>query len=281
MDVRAILVPYDSGAHNARMGRGPHAIMHAGFVDRLVSDGHRVHITELRAPGAVLSAEVATSFALQRDVADAVRAARVSNEFPVVLSGNCNTAVGTVGALGTPAVCWFDAHADFNTPETTTSGFLDGMAVSMLVGDCWQGMVQGSGCSLLPIEHLVLLGTRDVDPAEGNRMKARSVASFDAARISANDHLPALARAREAAETAYVHVDLDVLDPTSGRANSYAVPNGLSLDTLHRVIGTIGEHFDIGALALTAYDPEYDPERRVARAAVEIASRLLLSLRET
>jgi len=68
-------------------------------------------------------AEIRTAFELMTALAGAVRAARAAGRFPLVLAGNCNTAVGTLGGLGSdaaPAVLWFDAHADFNTPETTT-----------------------------------------------------------------------------------------------------------------------------------------------------------------
>ena len=62
--------------------------------------------------------------------------------FPVVLAGNCNSYVGTLAGLETDraGVSWFDAHGDFNTPETTTTGFLDGMGLAMASGRCWKAM---------------------------------------------------------------------------------------------------------------------------------------------
>jgi arginase family enzyme len=66
-----------------------------------------------------------------------------------VLSGNCNTAVGTISGLGTSdlGVVWFDAHADFNAPETTTTGFTDGIGLAVAVGHCWKAMVPDRGLS--------------------------------------------------------------------------------------------------------------------------------------
>src|SRR5204863_505993 len=69
----------------------------------------------------------------------AVRTVRASGQFPVVLSGNCNSAVGTLSGL-TPArraVCWFDAHGYCNSPDTTATGFLDGMGLATVLGLCW------------------------------------------------------------------------------------------------------------------------------------------------
>src|SRR5439155_21217551 len=74
-----------------------------------------------------------------RRIAVAVRAVRAAGQFPVVLSGNCNSAVGTLSGL-TPArraVFWFDAHGDCNTPDTTATGFLDGMGLATVLGLCW------------------------------------------------------------------------------------------------------------------------------------------------
>ena len=64
-----------------------------------------------------------------------------AERFPLVLAGNCNAAVGVVAGLGPgAAVLWCDAHADFNTPETTTGGFLDGMGLATVTGRCWTSM---------------------------------------------------------------------------------------------------------------------------------------------
>src|SRR5215212_10088051 len=139
MNVSIIAVPFDSGQRDARMGRGPAALLGAGLAAQLERTGATVTVTFVDLPPSTFCSEITAAFALQSEVARHVASARAEGAFPIVLAGNCNTAVGTVsGMLAArdvmPVVCWFDAHADFNTPETTTSGFLDGMAVSMLTG---------------------------------------------------------------------------------------------------------------------------------------------------
>jgi arginase len=196
-----------------------------------------------------------------------------------VLSGNCNSAVGTVsglvaGGAPPPAVCWFDAHGDFNTPETTTSGFFDGMALAMLSGRCWPLLAASvPGFRAVPASHVVLVGARDVEPAEEALLAAAAIPRVMPADLA---RLPTVLGAMPAAVSeAYLHVDLDVLDPSVGRANAFAVGGGLTLEALHGAIARIRQRFRIGAMALSAYDPAGDPDRRVAHAAVDLAVRLV------
>jgi arginase len=108
--------------------------------------GHQTRVEYIEA-GSDAPAEIRTAFELNRVVAERVRDAREAHALPVVLAGNCMTAVGTLAGLGgTPAVLWFDAHGDFNTPETTASGFLDGMALAMLTGRCWANLTRTVHC---------------------------------------------------------------------------------------------------------------------------------------
>src|SRR6266699_5630562 len=140
MDIQLLLVPYDSGQRGWRCGAGPEHLVRAGLPAHLQRQGHivtAIHIIE--DDPAYPPAEIRTAFELARRLASTVRSVRTAGHFPLVLSGNCNTAVGTLSGL-TPArraTFWFDAHGDCNTPETTTSGFLDGMGLAMTMGLCW------------------------------------------------------------------------------------------------------------------------------------------------
>ena len=100
MVVQLLLVPYDTARRGWRSGAGPEHLIRAGLVDHLRSSGHTVadlQVIESNSGGA--PAEIATAFDLMRQVAVAVRAARAAGRFPVVLGGNCNTAVGTLSGL--------------------------------------------------------------------------------------------------------------------------------------------------------------------------------------
>jgi arginase len=263
--VDIIVAPYDSGLRSVRMGRGPEALLAAGLVERLERRGAtvRTNMVEVDTAPHGIPSEIASAFALQREVAQYVAAARARDAFPLVLSGNCSSAVGTVGGMmhtmpEPPLVCWFDAHADFNTPETTTSGFLDGMALAMLTGRCWQSMTRTIPFFRpVPEPQVVLIGARHEDAGErvlldGARIHRVSAAELPAGLTEALSALPS--RLGEA----YVHVDLDVIDPSVGRANGWATPGGLTADALREAIRQVAARVTIGAAALTAYDPDYD-----------------------
>ena len=106
------------------------------------------------------SNEIGACFQLIRRVRERVDAARRAGAFPVVLSGSCCVAaLGVVAAMDErePGVVWFDAHGDFNTPETTTFGYFDGMGLSVLTGSAWQAMYRTvPGAKPLPESAIVL-----------------------------------------------------------------------------------------------------------------------------
>src|SRR5256714_5954536 len=165
MHVRLIVVPYDSGHRAVRMGAGPLKLAAAG--DRLRVRGTEVTTAEVEAP-AGFRTEIGTMFALHRAVAAEVRGAITKGAFPVVLSGNCGSAVGAVAGAGAgTGIAWFDGHGDFNTPETTVSGFLDGMALAVATGRCFGPMAR-SVPGFIPVAErdAFLVGSRHVDPAE-------------------------------------------------------------------------------------------------------------------
>ena len=150
MKIQFLLVPYDSGRREWRMGRGPSYLLRHGVGSSLRALGHEVDAEYvepggLDGPNPPASAEIATSFSLYRQVAVRARAARANGALPIVLGGNCGVTLGAIAAAtmsgrGDLGVLWLDAHADFNTPETTVSGFLDGMGLAVLTGRCWRSL---------------------------------------------------------------------------------------------------------------------------------------------
>ncbi len=135
MDIDLLVVPYDSAHRGERMGAGPEALVAAGLPARLERLGHSVRTIVIEPPHDSWQAEIRTAFELASVLALAVRTARAEHRLPLILSGNCFVSLGVCAGLGTESnVLWADAHADFNTPETTIGGFLDGMALATLTG---------------------------------------------------------------------------------------------------------------------------------------------------
>jgi arginase len=282
MDLRVITVPYDSGRRDERMGAGPGRLLAEGLAEVLGRAGHGVECEAVALPDDVFPAEPAAGFELNRQLAGRVRAGGAAGALPVVLAGNCLTAVGTLGGLtlggaspGRLGVLWFDAHGDFNTPETTTGGFVDGMALAVATGHCWRSLAATvPGFQPVAERRVTLVGTRDLDPAEATRLAASEITVVRAA-ATAHELAPRLAALAADVDGLYVHLDLDVLDPGEGRANQYATPDGLGLDALVAALETAAAALPLRAVALTAYDPAGDPDGRVAAAAARCLAALV------
>ena len=281
-DVRIIAAPYDSGHRGLRMGVGPEHLVERGLAGTLRSDGRIPSLVDVRPTGEP-AAEVATAFELDGLVSAEVGGAISAGEFPLVLSGNCNTSVGTISGSSPEGlgVVWFDAHADFNTPETTTTGFTDGMGLAIAVGHCWKALAGGvPGFSPVAESSVVLAGIRAVEPLEEERLGASNVAVVGAEGIrrAGLGHLEtALDGLKTRVRRVYVHLDLDVLDPDAvGRANEFAPEGGLGVGELETALGMIRTRFTVAAAGIASYDPAFDVEDRVLGAAFGCA-RLLAS----
>lgn len=195
----------------------------------------------------------------------------------IVLAGACLSALGSCAGMRSKegSVVWLDAHADFNTPETTSSGLLDGMALATLTGRCWHALTARiPGFRPVPEASVDLVGARDLDDAEAALLEGSAIRRW--AVEAAEDFAESVFR-QEMEET-YVHLDLDVLDPSVGRANRLAVPGGLSGDALEALFASLGRHAPVGILGLTAYDPAEDESGGAAAAAVR-AVRALVAAR--
>lgn len=281
--IRAILVPYDSGHRDARMGAGPEHLLENGLEDELRSVHREVRATVVESQS-VLPAEVATTFELDRHIAQEVRAAIRRGEFPLVLSGNCNSAVGTMSGTGADelGIIWFDAHADFNTPETTTTGFSDGMGLAIAVGHCWTAMAASvPGFSPLPEANLVLVGIRDTEPAEQERLEDSDVTVVGVGLLRETGVADALSTAlgdlHARVDRVYIHLDLDVLDPEKlAPANEFAVPGGLVREEVEEAIRLVHERFTVAAAGIASYDPAFDAEGAILRAGSALARTLVV-----
>jgi arginase len=278
LTVRLLLVPYDTALRDWRCGAGPGHLLERGLEDHLRGLGIELAgVDVIEDDPGLEPAEVRTAFALMRRVAVAVRGARSAGEFPLVLGGNCNVAVGALSAL-TPAdrrVFWFDAHGEFNTPESTTTGFLDGMGLSIAAGRCWAGMAASvPGFEPVAGRDTCLLGTRALDPEESDLLREAGVVVVPPADVT--EPLPEPLATPAAGSVAYVHVDLDVLDPDRvGRANGHPAEGGITATELTDALRAIRARFPIGAATIASYAPEYDADGRIARAAFAALEALL------
>jgi len=270
---RVILSPYDSGHCRKRMGCGPERIFESGLKGLFSRIGVQFDSEEV-APDHPFPAEINSAFQLARKISERVHTCRAARVFPIVLSGNCNAAVGTVSGCGaeTTGIVWFDGHGEAATPETTRSGFLDGMPISILVGHAWHTLAKSvPGFSPIPGDRIVLFGARDLEPAECTLLEESGVQQM-ATVEQLKKILPTLAKN---VENFYLHVDLDVLDPRVATSNQWTPPGGIGLEVLIQAINEVKGHANIGALGIASYDPEVDGDGRALAAAVAVTEAVL------
>jgi arginase len=265
------------------MGAGPEHFIKSGLVQLLQDEGYEVQVETVEAESS-FRAEIKTAFELCRLLAERVREAYSKGIFPLVLSGNCNNSLGTLAGLveSNLAMIWFDAHGDFNTPETVESSFLDGMGMAIAAGRCWRKIAATiPGFRPLPDANIIHVGGRDFDPEETLLLESSGIGVIKAETIRRSSMRVALEASLEAlrarVQKVYVHVDLDVLDPAETPANSYAgrVPNGLAVEQIEQAIRIIGERFPICASTVASYDPQYDKNGQTFQAGVRIVKSIL------
>ncbi len=260
---RLIYVPYDSGRMGERFGRGPLVARDAGLAARL--DGALAVSEQVVTHGGFFPTEAAVAFDLAGRIGRAVDRSKDAGVFPVVIAGNCLSSLGTVAGMGgrRRGVVWFDAHGDFNTPDTTITGFLDGMAAAILVGEAWLAAA-GRVAGFRPVERadLLFIGARDLDPEERARLADPPVAVFsgDDVRTRRPALDAAIAALGQRCDSVYVHVDMDVTEPDPVPANEFAVPGGLSDAEIAGLLDTIAAAVPLAAAGVTAYDPGLDPD---------------------
>ena len=216
--------------------------------------------------------ELAVATPTLRAMADRLDQVFRAGQLPTTASSRCAVALATLPVVAAhrpdAVVVWFDAHADLNTPDDTTTGYLGGMAYSGPLG-MWDSRL-GAG---LASENAVLVGARDLDPAEQQLIDSGTVSLAEVGPTMADD-----LRRVVAGRPVYVHIDCDVLDAGTVPTD-YLVPDGMTLDDLAATAAVLAESevvgIEIGELESapdTAVPPTYvkalldalDPLLRIA-----------------
>lgn len=276
MNIALIAVPYDSGHRKYRMGRGPGALLDAGLSARISAAGHSVSLVEVDGPDWA-PAEVKTGFALCREVADGVRSAISEGALPIVLTGNCLMQVGVLAGIGSRStgLVWLDAHGDLNTPETTNSGFLDGMALAVAAGWCWNNLAHGlQGFEPVSAGRIVLVGARDLDPPEHALIAKHGIRHVTPEGATRKGWVSSVQECVDGCDRISVHLDLDVLDPSVCSVNALQAAEGLRENQVVELLDALMASAKVAALTVSAYDPEVDPDGRTP----DVVERLITSV---
>lgn len=159
--------------------------------------------------------------AVNQAIADVVKAH--TDKIPVVFASDCTSCLGVVKGLEAhqPAILWYDSHGDFNTPETSPSGFLGGMPLAALVGRGNEHLMQDMELSPLSEADVIVTDVRNLDPEEGEMMRSSDVTIYAKVDDLLTASLPA--------KPLYIHFDTDVVDSADMPAMNYPEPDGPSL----------------------------------------------------
>jgi arginase len=244
------------------MGVGADVLAHDEELHRLLREAGWAPTVEAVGAADPAAGEVARTFELLRALADQVARAVARGAFPLVCAGGCLSASGTVAGVGADGigVVWLDAHADLDDPEDNVSGFLDVMALSLLTGACWRAQRETiPHFAAVPEDRVSLIGARDLAPYQRAKLERSAV------------HTGGLG---ELGPRTYLHIDLDVLDTSEGRANHHAAPGGPSLAEVLALVDDVFAWSTVVGAALTAYDPSADRDDRILAAARTIAARI-------
>jgi arginase len=297
MRIRLIDVPMDFGANRRGVDMGPSALRQAGMKTTLADLGHHVeeekravkvpiadHADEGDPRVKFLEPIVEGCTTLAHLVVDAMAA----DAFPLVMGGDHSIAVGTLAGLGAHyrktgqswGVVWIDAHADFNTPETSPSGNIHGMslAASAGLGQPELTLLGGDFRKIDPA-HVVIIGARDIDGGEKQNLRNAGVTVFtmadidrlgmgEVARRTLADHLGTV-------DVLHISFDVDALDPEFAPGVGTPVRGGLTYRELHFLMETLCTDGRAASAEVVEVNPILDVRNQTAQTAVEMLASLL------
>ncbi|MEZ0322666.1 MAG: arginase [Thermus sp.] len=288
MERVAILgVPMDLGAGRRGVDMGPSALRYARLAEELEALGLAVEdLGDVRVPVAETLRRKGLRLGGENYLEEIRQAALELKErlrslpegvFPIVLGGDHSLSMGSVSGVAREplGVVWVDAHADFNTPETSPSGNIHGMPLAVLCGLGHPRLTEAF--QAVDPKRVVLVGVRSLDPGEKRLLREMGVTVYTMHEV---DRLGVARIAEEVLERLaglplHVSLDADVLDPTLAPGVGTPVPGGLSYREAHLLMEILAQSGRVRSLDLVEVNPILDERNRTAEMMVGLASSLL------
>ncbi|MCU4799510.1 arginase [Halobacteria archaeon HArc-gm2] len=291
--VRILGVPMDLGADRRGVDMGPSAIRYAGLADQLEAtgltcvDGGDVAVPrpEERDPDASQPADGQAKFLAETEtvtgrVADAVSDAVSAGHLPLVLGGDHSIAIGSVAGAADGddlGILWFDAHGDFNTPQTTPSGNVHGMSLAAILG---VGPFEDVPWAVTPgidPANVALVGLRDLDDEEKRLIRESDVTAYTMSDIDdrgVTDVVDdAITVATEGTDGVHVSLDMDWLDPTEAPGVGTPVRGGVSYREAHVAMEYVADVGDqLRSFELVEVNPILDQHNQTAELGCELVA---------
>jgi arginase len=272
-------VPTALGGHLAGMEVAPAGLRAGGLLDRVRERPGLRDVELLDAgdvpiepgfrpdpdPRAKNRAAIREFLPRERDVvAQVIGGEAVAQTRLLIIGGDCTAHAGATAGIKRAfpgrrfAIAWFDAHGDFNTPDTTPSGNVWGMPFAMLLGRGDPDLVAAADAPSIAEEDAALLGGQVLDETESRMLAASRVATFGAGMLGDEAGIAALdGWARSVARRVdgiYIAVDMDCLDASGGWAVTMPEPDGLALVTAVAAVRTLAAAMPVvgfGATGIT------------------------------
>jgi arginase len=207
---------------------------------------------------------------VQRAIAEYVENAARRGHRPVIIAGDCCASIGVAAGLQRagfdPVLVWLDAHGDFNTWETTPSGFIGGMPLAMLVGRGEQTLMHAVGVRPFEEDRVILTDARDLDPDEKQALQDSRVNLVTDFRAMCDHPL--------ASQPLWIHFDVDLVNPDDAPAMSYRAPGGPSAALVRTLFHTLAQTARIVAVSVSTWNPELDPDGRTQSVCMELLENL-------
>jgi arginase len=246
---RFVVVPQWQGSPSTR------AMLLRDGAEAIAGDLPRAATTVLDVPmeaGDAQGTGIARLSAVRRTAALVDEALSKASERTVVIGGDCSVSVAAAAhhAAGDLAVVWIDAHADLNDTGSSPSGSLAGMALRALVG----GVPDALATPAVAPERVVLVGARERDAAED-----AFIAEHRIRHLTENDLADpgalAAAVAATGASRVYVHLDLDVLDPSEFTGSAWGIPFGVPVADLVASLRRLRAESDVVGATIAGFAP--------------------------
>ncbi len=287
MQIRVIGVPMDLGADRRGVDIGASAIRYAGLNDQLRRLDYEVHDIgnivvpqpESQPSGNARLKYLEPIIKVAQELADTVTDALKANEFPLILGGDHSITLGSMTGVTRLhkdiGVLWIDAHADFNTEETTPSGNIHGMILAALAGLGNSRLTGIDGWTpKLNAQRIVIIGARDLDHGERDLLRTHQIHVFTMSDIDqrgiSDVMREALAIAGTASDGIHLSLDMDALDPVHAPGVGTPVRGGLSYREAHLAMELIADSGRLIAMDVVEVNPILDRENATALLAVEL-----------
>jgi arginase len=290
--VAVIGAPLDLGQGRRGVDMGPSAIRYAGLAARVENLGRAcadwgnvgVAVVEAVAESDERARYLPEIRNTCRHVADLVATAVDDGTIPLVLGGDHSVAMGTLAGLarahgGAGGVLWIDAHADLNTPESSPSGNVHGMALAAALGLAGGAFaIDHAPVPSVEPARTALVGLRAVDDGERELLQRLEAKAWTMSEVDRIGLEPVLQEALEhVAGAGFVHVslDMDVVDPDVAPGVGTPVRGGFSYREAHLAMELISESGLARSLEVVEVNPILDRENGTAELAVELVASAL------